>query len=205
MKKVMILVAALVAILVSGCSSKKPGPMLIVETQKNQIAVEGSYDFDKVSPAQNLAIAMKKIAKELKKRNVKYFVLDKKLQVPPMITNFEDMINYCYPENEGFNKDAWTAGSTSLENKCKLKDFNIFGNDIIVKVYVSDKNLGMGTWVVDDILKDKNMNKYIEEAKKAVGKDFYFSKVLITIDLKYLRKGFFNKEKIEKNKYKEDL
>jgi len=206
MKKVMILVAALVTIMVSGCSTKTPGPM-VVQNFNTQISVKGSYDFDmdKVSPVQNLAIALKKIAKDLKKENVKYFILQKKLQVPPMITKFDDMISYCFPENKGFNSEAWTAGSTSLEDKCKIKTSeNTTNNDIVIEVYVVDKNFARGTWVVDDILNNKNIDKYIEEAKKAVGKDIYFSNNKSMLSIKYLRKGSRAK-KIEKNKYKEDL
>jgi len=206
MKKVMILVVALVAIMVSGCSTKTPGPM-VVQNFNTQIAVKGSYDFDmdKVSPVQNIAIALKKIAKDLKKENVKYFILQKKLQVPPMITNFDDMISYCFPENKGFNAEAWTAGSTSLEDKCKIKTSeNTTNNDIVIEIYVVDKNFARGTWVVDDILNNKNIDKYIEEAKKAVGKDIYFSNSKTMFSIKYLRKGKLAK-KIERNKYKENL
>jgi len=210
MKKIMILVAALVAIMVSGCSTKTPGPMVVKKENNSvitSVVVVGSYDFDmdKVSPAQNVAIAMKKAVLELKKQNVKYFTMDDYMQVPPMITNFEDMINYCFPENEGFNANAWTAGSTSLENKCRIKTSEkLNNNDVVIKLHSAEKNLGTGTWVVDEVLKDKNLDKFIKEALKATGQDIYFSNVETMFSLKLLRKGSRAK-KIEKNKYKEDL
>ena len=210
MTKITILLMILITVFFSACSTKTPGPM-VVKKENNSIVttvvVVGSYDFDmgKVSPAQNVAIAMKKAVLELKKQNVKYFTIDDYMQVPPMITNFEDMIHYCFPENKGFDADAWTAGSTSLENKCRIKTSEkLNNNDVIIKLHSAEKNLGTGTWVVNEVLKDEKLNKFIKEALKATGKDIYFTDVETIFSLKLLRSGSRAK-KIERDKYKENL
>ena len=160
-----------IAIFTTGCSTKVSGPMIfssenntVVETVK----IRGSYNWDNVTPVQNVAISLKKAALHFKSQNIEYFTFDPYLQVPSMITNFQDLSRYCYPSNEH---------SSSLEDKCKIsfaRDTS-FINDIIVVVDSSKKSFAFGTWSVNQVLNDPLITKSIEEAKKSVKTDIYFS------------------------------
>jgi len=171
MRNIFLFSLVTIAIFTTGCSTKVPGPMIfssenntVVETVK----IRGSYNWDNVTPVQNLAIAMKKAALHFKSQNIEYFTFDPYLQVPPMITNFKDLSNYCYPSNEH---------SSSLEDKCKIsfaRDTS-FKNDIVVVVDSSKKSFAFGTWSVKQVLNDPLITKSIEEAKNSVKTDIYFS------------------------------
>ena len=167
MKKIILIVAALVALMTSGCSTKVPGPM-IFESENNTVVetvnIKGSYNWSNVTPVQNLAIAMKKAALHFKAEGIENFTFDSYLGVPPMITNFQDLSRYCYPSNEH---------SSSLEDKCKIsfdRDTS-FKNDIIIVVDSAKRNFSFGVWNVDQVLNDKNIDTAISDAKNSVKTD----------------------------------
>lgn len=186
MKILISTILSLTTFIFSGCGTTASGPFLVkqyhLNSDKKEIVIPmGSYDADmsKVSPAQNLAIIIKKSAKVLKEKNINYFTIDALNKVPPMITNFSDLVQYCYPENKGTNANSWTAGSTSLEDKCELKIYkSTTNNDVWIKVIESEKNLQVGTWSVQEVLNDKTLNAYIQSAKlTAKNQDIAFTNI----------------------------
>ena len=161
MKKIVLITMALGMVLFSGCASKQP--KLLLSTDKRTVLGTQDYDSSNVSSVQNLAIALKKVVKESKLEN---FTLLPGHEVPVMITNFKDLVSYCYPENEGVDADAFTDGSTSLENKCQFGTWSTNNNIVVVGIKSSEKTLGIGTWSREQVLKDKFMNELIKNAKK---------------------------------------
>jgi hypothetical protein len=164
-----------VFLMTTGCSTKKAGPMLFnseSNSSNKTVIIKGSYDLDldKVSPVHNIAIALKKLALHFKSENVQYFTLNPSLQVPPIITKYEDLSRYCYPES--VNED------TNFEEKCKITfDRKRLKNDIIIVASSSEKNFGVGTWSVEQVLNDSKIDAAIKEVKNTVKKDIYFSDV----------------------------
>lgn len=176
MKKIILITLVFGAILFSGCASKQAK---FLETSNHHTRMATSinidpvgrsivvgtqdYDMDKVSPVQNLAIAFKKIAKEIDSDE---FILEPGHEVPIMITNFKDLVSYCYPENKGVDADAYTEGSTSLEDKCNFGTWATNKNLVMVSVKTAKKSLAVGTWNKQQVLNDPFIDQLIKNAKK---------------------------------------
>lgn len=157
----------LLTIILSGCSLT-PKPILYEEAT-TYVSMEGSFnpDIDIVSVPQNIGILLKKSAKIAKSKGIKYITFDSIEGVPPMITNFSDLIRYCYPKNNGPSASDWKGKSSSLEQKCNFKaKTSTLRNEVSMKVLFTDKNFIMGTWSVDQILEDKYLQKFIDIARK---------------------------------------
>ncbi len=161
MKKIIFIAMAIGIVLFSGCSSKQP--KLLLSKDKRTVLGTQDYDSSNVSTVQNLAIALKKVVKESNSEN---FTLLPGHEVPVMITNFKDLVSYCYPENEGVDADAYTEGSTSLENKCHFGTWSTNNNIVVLGIKSSEKSLAVGTWSREQVLKDKFLNELIKNAKK---------------------------------------
>ncbi len=214
MKNIVILIAALVAILLTGCGAKAPKPFLIIERESSVVSL-GSYndDIDKVSPVQNLAIQMKRAAKVLKKNGYTTFKLDMIHNIPHIITNFDDLVKYSFPENEGNEASSWTAGSTSLGDKGNFKiSRNTSNNQVYLEIYAADNVMTAGTWSIKDVLENKNLNLLIKNAK-VEGTDIRFYKDLIVSgtlkakDKEFSTKNTYKslKDKLEKESFVDNL
>lgn len=177
MKKIISLVISAVAIfLMTGCSAKLEN-IGYMESSDTAIFL-GTYenDMDIVSPAQNLAITMRKGALILQKNGYDEFIILDSLGVSTIITNFDDMISYCFPENEGNDANAWTRGMTSLQNKCRLLAGGLSDNHVnMYMMGVKEKNIDIGAWKIKDILDNKNIKDMILRARaKNDNKDITF-------------------------------
>jgi len=186
MRNIFLFSLVLITLFATGCSTKVAEPMVVWKKEARVgsdlfFEVKGTYDYNNVSTPQNLAIAMKRAALHLKEEGFTHFTLIRKTGVPPMITNFKDLISYCYPENEGFGSDSFTAGSTSLESKCNLRvspdQFESSDNRIYLEIKSRKKSFAFGTWEIDQVLNDKDLNKYISEAKKEIKKKILFKRI----------------------------
>ena len=173
MKNLVLVLIAAIAFLMSGCSSKEIQIEYAnnIEGYSQSVYHSGTVydDMDVASPAQNLAIMFYNAAKEVKSSGYNEFVIDKFYQVPPMITKFDDIVSYCYPENGGNTAEDWTSKSSSLEDKCsnfKLKRSTTDNSVRLRLVIKKRKSIGLGHWKADEILENKNIKEMIANVRK---------------------------------------
>ncbi|MCT7910739.1 hypothetical protein N5912_02750 [Arcobacter lacus] len=126
------------------------------------ISFDGSVETssgDEIIEVQNIALMINKAAQTFDKEGIKYFYLTKTAGVPPMINNFENLVNYCYPE---YYKKS------SLEDKCNLTPTVNNSNVKMGFVGLEESALTYDkfVWSVKDVLNDKNIQKVISEALK---------------------------------------
>jgi hypothetical protein len=198
MKKLILLIAVVIAIMTTGCSTKESGPMLAFEGKmkvnselRKSIKIGGSYDLGSViTPVSNLAIALRKAALYFESQNVKYFYISKEAQVPYMITNFKDLSNYCYPSDQV---------SSSLEDKCNIS-FNkkTFNNDIGILLIETDKSFSFDSWSVEQVLNDQDIGMSMLVSKAVIKKEFYFTNKPFVESI-YERRKFLEENK--RNQY----
>lgn len=167
----------LVSAFFSGCSTKNQFDPIKRHYWTNDktneitsISYKGTYNTEKneVSEIQNIAISLQNAANELNNKKIKYFTLSGSNKLPQFITNFQNLVNYCYPDNGGSKAQDFGNKSTSLENKCMFKkNKNSNSNSISIEIVVENKtNFTKPTWSVKQVLKDPVINEYINNAKK---------------------------------------
>lgn len=184
--KFFLIISVLIAALFSGCAGKpKPHKPISVETNiydNGDLVIGGFYpqkDYtcaetqEKTSTIQKLAVLTKKAAEIFKENGFEYFTIDSEKRYPKILTNIQDINNYCYPSNKGFHMGD--TKSTSLEDKCSI-EFTITVMNSIVPVGVSisfrgikNPSIDTPSWSVDSVLKDKNIeglyNAILEDNK----------------------------------------
>lgn len=169
MKKVIFLVvSALMAFFMSGCAGKQVEPNPVYFEQRvyqDSLIVSSSInsDSEKVSATQKLAVVLKKAAEVFKEKGYKYFYIEKQ-GFPSILTDIKSVDSYCFPEHNGFHVKE--TKSTSLENgKCSLEVMKQKQKIVSLTFFpLKEVLLNQPTWSVEEILNDKNIDKYIEAA-----------------------------------------
>lgn len=154
-----------ISIVLTGCASS--GPELRYNddysSTKNIIEVKSKLDLES---DQRLAVLLKESAKLLNARGYEYFKIHqttgilgkRKNGISPFVTDFESLLNYCYPKQYG------------LENKCIGYDRGYS----YLKVIGIKKNLLIPTWSVQQVLSDKK----IVDLTKNIKNEAVFVKML---------------------------
>jgi hypothetical protein len=166
--KIIIYITMAIGIMLSmtGCgAAKSPIPMVQYQgVSENGIGFKGSIneDEDKASIVQNLAIQIREAAKVMKSRGYNYFYILPQFGVPSMIVDMKSLVSYCYPESNGFNAENIDSGSSSLEEKCKVK-YKENGATSYFKG-VKEPIFNQPTWSVKEVLKDEFIENFIKAA-----------------------------------------
>lgn len=180
MKKTFTLITlSLVALMSFGCSGSAPKPedgtpdggFFYYKSGTSSVRYRGdlSYDGDAVSPVQDLAYEFQLAAEFFKSNGIKYFKLGRDMNVPFILTNFDDVVAYCYPDNAGYRAGDFEVKSTSLETgKCKTSmkftQGSVGAQALFIAVPEEKMNLAQPVWSVDQVLNDPSIRKYIETA-----------------------------------------
>lgn len=186
MKNLFITVALLVLVLISsGCSNKQvlPNSLSYHSYVKNYDIVFRTtlhLDEDVVSVIQNAAAEIEAAAIWARDRNSSYFIIDPKHRIPFMITNFKDLVDYCYPSNNGFHAREFDSKDSNLESgKCKI-EYKFTDTDAVgAKIHFWSRKHpqnNMPVWSVDQVLSDP----YIQKYKKALIEDAKFKNFKLT-------------------------
>ncbi|MGD9625311.1 MAG: hypothetical protein AB7U51_11700 [Arcobacter sp.] len=165
MKKIInIASVSLITMLFTACAPNEIPMNTFTDTNNkvNAVSFHGSVETssgDEIIEVQNIALMINKAAQTFDKEGIKYFYLTKTAGVPPMINNFENLVNYCYPE---YYKKS------SLEDKCNLTPTVNNSNVKMGFVGLEESALTYDkfVWSVKDVLNDKNIQKVISEALK---------------------------------------
>jgi len=144
-----------IGLLMIGCGGNSPEPLKTGESYvPRYFNVIGNVG--KGTDLENTAIALHEAALHFKAKDEKYFKIlnTKSNKLHSIITNFESLVNYCYPS---------TQQSSSLEEKCNL---TYFDTDIIRFSFVGYEKPVMNkfVWSVDQVLNDSLLNRYRDSA-----------------------------------------
>lgn len=164
MKKIVILIAVLMAVLFSGCAGKQqlePNPVYN-NTRENNEEFIGIFQ-EEASSIQKLAIALKIASEKFDQKGYKYFYIEKS-GFPVFLTDIKSVDSYCFPEHNGFHVDD-TKSSSFEGGKCGGIEETIKGkkkNLLLTFIPVKEPIIGQPTWNVKQVVNDVNINKYIE-------------------------------------------
>lgn len=136
--------------LFTGCAGASPEPLKTAKMRSQKsFVIAGNIGAG--TDLDNTAIALYEAALHFKKNNMPYFILNARVnQLDKVITNFQDLVDYCYPS---------ISGKSSLEDKCNL---TYFDTDIVRFSFrgyfepIPDRF----TWSVEQVLNDPLLNKH---------------------------------------------
>jgi len=159
-----------------GCAGNEP---IVKGMSENYVFISGTHSLSDgdVSEVNNLAIFINEAATMFKEENIKYFYIKNK-EISPVITNFDNLVSYCYPDNDGYTASDFGDKSTNLERKCLyfqelLTNGTVYWQNenkiVIGLVGLKEADTNRPTWVVEDVLNDPLIKKYIESAIKESG------------------------------------
>jgi len=178
-----VLITAIVSL--SGCSGasvkpedKKTERIFTTIVSKKYIVYDGYFERNRDYQIGTVVAVIKDAAKYYKANGIKYFSIKSFNRVPFVITNVEDLVSYCYPDAKGFHSKTQHSVDTNLEtDKCmlsySLKRSNA-GVSIGFQGYDENENPMLPKWSVDQVLNDKNVDKYVEalfDDLKLIGKN----------------------------------
>jgi len=151
--------------LLSGCAGSSPEPYQIVKPKLSKIGSLNIRIYGNVGSAtdlENTAIVLTETAKRFKAVGINYFNIHASKYFinggfKDMITNMDDLVNYCYPS---YYK------TSSLEDKCSLANPN--GNIRYIIHGIPDSKLTLGSfyWSVDQVLADPLVKKFYDSGLK---------------------------------------
>lgn len=150
MKSILSILTFTIAVFIfTGCMNK--GHLLRYNDQysydKNVIEIKSKLDLE---PNEQIAILLKEGSLILKDKGYEYF---RTIDFPYYLTNFDSVVEYCYPKQYG------------LEDKCPRFDRGY----IKMKLTGMKRHFKLPTWSIEQVLNDKQIQELTQDIKdKAV-------------------------------------
>jgi hypothetical protein len=175
-KNILFALLGALTLTITGCGAKpKPQtkPLEFIKStysnNDNIYTVYGYATLHKNTVLQNAAIIIRAGAEDMKSKGYKYMKVTAGRKYPFIITKFEDLASYCFPENNGYSWDDMDERSTSLESgKCSLRGYVKDDDKKVVsaalEIFGFNTPQSTPVWSVDQIINDPIIDNYIKAA-----------------------------------------
>ena len=165
------IILAFIAIIQFGCSHiQAPKVLSAYKLNNKSFLVKCSLrEDDKISSSQYLAIFIKLTAEYYKNNKFPYFWLKEvgndEIPKETLITT-KDLISYCFPSSNGYFAKDFNAKQSNLEKDKCIQMIKQVRHITVYSYAENELNFNKPMWSVDEVLKDKELQKYIDAALK---------------------------------------